>query len=198
MFSSGGAVLPFDSSDYRTRQVALSEENFHPALLASCSIPFMLRAVHDIPGAPAGAYWDGGITDYHLHLNYAAGLRQTPAGQGAPDRSPTTELPADPQPLVLYPHFQRAVVPGWLDKGLRWRHKATRFLDNVLLLAPSPQWVRGLPNGKLPDRNDFMHYRHDLAGRIKAWSGAASAAQQLADEFADWLRAPDLRQISPL
>ncbi len=54
VFSSGGAALPFDSADYRTRQVALSEANFHPALQASCSIPFMLRAVHDIPGAPAG------------------------------------------------------------------------------------------------------------------------------------------------
>ncbi|MBA3623611.1 MAG: hypothetical protein H0W48_03990 [Methylibium sp.] len=25
--------------------------------------------MHDIPGAPPGAYWDGGITDYHLHWN---------------------------------------------------------------------------------------------------------------------------------
>jgi hypothetical protein len=30
----------------------------------------VLQAVHDIPGAPPGAYWDGGITDYHLHLDY--------------------------------------------------------------------------------------------------------------------------------
>ena len=30
-----------------------------------------LDAVDDIPGTPRGAYWDGGITDYHLHLDYA-------------------------------------------------------------------------------------------------------------------------------
>jgi hypothetical protein len=182
VFSSEGAALPFDSSDYRTRQVVLSEANFHPALQASCSIPFMLRAVQHIPGAPAGAYWDGGITDYHLHLDYAGASALNPARP----------------PLVLYPHFQRAVVPGWLDKGLRWRHKPTRFLDNLLLLAPDPQWVKALPNGKLPDRNDFMHYGRDLAGRVKAWRTAASASAQLADEFAHWLQAPDMRYVQPL
>ena len=195
VFSSAGAALPFDSTDYRTRQVALSDANFHPALQASCSIPFMLRAVHDIPGAPAGAYWDGGITDYHLHLNYAGAPLQDTAKQGMPSDGP---LGAERRPLVLYPHFQRAVVPGWLDKSLRWRHKPTHFLDNLLLLAPDPQWVRSLPNGKLPDRNDFLHYSHDLAGRVKAWSAAASASVQLADEFAQWLHAPDMRQINPL
>jgi hypothetical protein len=64
------AALPFGTSDYRTRQVLLHGGNFMPALQASCSIPFVLQAVHNIPGAPRGAYWDGGITDYHLHLAY--------------------------------------------------------------------------------------------------------------------------------
>ena len=182
VFSTADAALPFATGDYRTRQVTLSAANFHPALQASCSIPFMLRAVHDIPGAPAGAYWDGGITDYHLHLNYSA--------VDATANAPTG--------LVLYPHFQQAVVPGWLDKGLKWRHKATRFLDNMLLLAPAPEWVRRLPNGKLPDRNDFLHYGRDLTGRVRAWSAAAGASQQLVDEFAQWVRSPDMRQVHPL
>jgi hypothetical protein len=61
--------------------------------------------------------------------------------------------------LVLYPHFQKSVVPGWLDKGLKWRHKATHFLDNMVLLAPDPDWIKQkLPNGKLPDRTDFVRY----------------------------------------
>ena len=65
------AQLPFDGGDYPTRQVALTGSNFQAAVQASCSIPFVLQAVHDIAGAPLGAYWDGGVTDYHLHLNYA-------------------------------------------------------------------------------------------------------------------------------
>ena len=180
VFSTGGAVLaadplPFGTQDLRTRQVALSDANFELALQASCSIPFLLEAVHNIPGAPPGAYWDGGLTDYHLHLNYA---------------------PTDG--LVLYPHFQQAVVPGWLDKALKWRHKPTHFLDRMLMLAPDPDWVRTLPNGKLPDRKDFTHYGNDVKARTAAWSGAALRSQQLADELQEWLLRPDMGRVSAL
>jgi hypothetical protein len=164
------APLPFSTQDFRSRQVLLDERNFKAALQASCSIPFVLEAVHDIPGAPPGAYWDGGITDYHLHLDY----RARPAVAGCAG-------------LVLYPHFQRSVVPGWLDKGLRWRHRSTPFLDSTVVLAPDPAWVATLPNGKLPDRTDFTHYGMDWRARAKAWGRAVGEAQRLADEFAQWL-----------
>jgi hypothetical protein len=191
------APLPFSTSDYRTRQVHLAEGNFNPALQASCSIPFVLRSVHNIPGAPPGAYWDGGITDYHLHLDYASELiakndRSTGA-DGQMDQKKATH-----SPLVLYPHFQKAVVPGWLDKGLKWRHKATRFLDNMILLAPDPAWVKTLPNGKLPDRTDFTRYGPDLQGRVKAWSAATDASVQLADELQQWLARPDIQRVESL
>ncbi len=179
VFSAQGAALPFDAGDYQTLQCALLEGNFMDALQASCSIPFVLKAVHDIAGAPPGAYWDGGITDYHLHLNY-------------PDAAQAQA------PLVLYPHFQQAVVPGWLDKGLKSRHRATSALDSMVLLAPNPAWLQTLPNGKLPDRTDFARYGNDLASRVKAWTGAASAAQQMADEFAEWLERPDMGQVLPI
>jgi hypothetical protein len=186
VFSSQPGDLPFATTDFRTRQAPLTTANFNLALQASCSIPFMLRAVNAIPGAPRGAYWDGGITDYHLHLDYqklcAAG------GDGA----------GQSEGVVLYPHFQKNIVPGWLDKGLKWRHGATHFLDNAVVLAPDPQWVKTLPNGKLPDRNDFMHYGADFAGRVRAWTVAASQAQQLADEFAAWVEKPDTSKVEAL
>ena len=168
VFSDPRAALPLALDDLNSQRVVLDAGNLDPALRASGAIPFVLQAVHNIPGAPTGAYWDGGITDYHLHLNYAA----------------------MPEGLVLYPHFQRALVPGWLDKGLKRRHAATPALDNVVVLAPHPDWVAALPNGKLPDRQDFKAYRHDPAARIRAWQQAVAAAQQLADEAADWLAAP--------
>ncbi len=34
------------------------------SVLASCSIPYWLDAVHDIPGAPKGAHVDAGITGW--------------------------------------------------------------------------------------------------------------------------------------
>ena len=90
------------------------------------------------------------------------------------------------------------MVPGWLDKALKWRHQATPFLDRMLLLAPNPEWVATLPNAKLPDRTDFTRYGMDLPARVEAWTTAASAARQLADEFAQWLDKPNVRRINPL
>jgi len=168
--SARAVPLPFGVHDFRTRQVPLSEANFMDALQASCSIPFLLNAVHGIHGAPPGAYWDGGITDYHLHLHYQ---------------------PRAESPIVLYPHFQRQVVPGWLDKVWKRRHLASPALDDMLVIAPNPAWVSTLPNGKLPDRTDFTAYGNNLAGRVSAWSGATAASQRLADEWAQWLQRPD-------
>jgi hypothetical protein len=173
----GTSPLPFDTDDFRSHQTTLSARNFMDALQASCSIPFVLQPVHDIEGAPRGAYWDGGITDYHLHLRY--------------------RLPAA-SPLVLYPHFQRAVVPGWLDKVWKRRHGATAALDHMVVLAPDPAWVQRLPGGRLPDRTDFTRFGADVAGRSRVWNQATGAARQLADEFAQWLHRPDLSRIEAL
>lgn len=176
--AGSAAELPFDTADFRTRQVPLDAGNFMAALQASCSIPFVLRPVSDIPGAPAGVYWDGGITDYHLHLRYRH------RGEA---------------PLVLYPHFQQAVVPGWLDKAWRSRHRATSALDWMVVLAPDPQWVREcLPGGKLPDRSDFNRYGMDVAARAKVWGTAVQEACRLADEWDAWLSTPDPSRIEPL
>ena len=169
-------TLPFGTQDIKTTACRLTTKNFLPALQASCAIPFVLDAVHDIEGGPRGAYWDGGITDYHLHLDY--------------------QVPTDG--VVLYPHFQQAVVPGWLDKVLKWRHGYTDALSQMVVLAPNPEWVKTLPNGKLPDRRDFNHYENDFDGRVNVWQRAADESQRLADEWAQWLDSPDPSQVHPL
>ena len=125
--------------------------------------------------APPGDYWDGGLIDYHLLLPY--------------DRY---------DGIVLYPHFQQNVVPGWLDKALKWRHTSTPFLDNTIVLAPNPEWVKTLPNGKLPDRSDFVTYASDFEGRVKVWTAAVRASEQLADEFADWVAHPNVAAVQRL
>ncbi len=180
VFSDPREALPLHLPRYRTRRVALTAQNLQPSMLASCSIPFALQAVHDIPGAPRGAYWDGGITDYHLHLDYAT-LRDA----------------ADPA-LVLYPHFQDTVIPGWLDKPFRARHLATPDLDNVILLSPTPEFVRSLPGGKLPDRTDFKRYVDDPKARMAAWQRAVNESERLRDEFARWLERGDAESVLPL
>ncbi|MDT7835278.1 phospholipase [Aquabacterium sp. OR-4] len=175
VFADPRDALPFALHDYPAHQVALRPDNLATAIQASCSIPFWLEAVQDVPGGPPGAYWDGGITDYHLHLDYAS------MAEG----------------LVLYPHFQRTLVPGWLDKSLRHRHRASPWLDNVIVLAPDPAWIARLPGGKLPDRGDFKRFASDEPERMRRWRQAVAAAQQLADEAALWAADP-ARDALPL
>jgi hypothetical protein len=167
IFSDPRTRLPVPTHDYRTLHLPLTEANLARSLLASCSIPFWLDPVEAIPDAPAGPYWDGGITDYHLHLDYAALAGE--AGDG----------------LVLYPHFQHTLVPGWLDKALRHRHRASERLANVVLLAPSAEWIATLPGAKLPDRADFKTFVDDDAARMAAWTRAVAQSARLADEFAE-------------
>lgn len=184
VFSDPRDVLPVPLDDYRSHTAPLTVENLQPAIFASCSIPFWLDAVHDIPGAPRGAYWDGGITDYHLHLNYAALLARKAEGDRHGDGHGDNHSVNDAATLVLYPHFQSSIVPGWLDKPLKRRHLATPMLDNVVVLTPNPEWVRTLPNGKLPDRSDFDRYVDDVDGRRTVWQRAVDESERLRDDFA--------------
>ena len=163
VFSDPRDALPFSLAGYPTHQAALTPDNLARAVLASCTIPFAMQPVQDVPGAPPGTFWDGGITDYHLHLDYAG---------VAPG-------------LVLYPHFQSHVVPGWLDKTWKRRHRPTACLDNLVLLSPRGEWVATLPAGKLPDRGDFKRYGDDEAARQRDWRRALAESQRLADEFAE-------------
>jgi hypothetical protein len=90
-------------------------------------------------------------------------------------------------------------VPGWLDKFLKHRraHRLPTqdWLDNTVLLCPSDAFVRSLPNQKIPDRNDFKHYGSDWHAREAAWKTSISAAQQLADEFANFANNPSTHVI---
>ncbi len=173
IFSDPRDKLPVPTHDYRTHHVALAQDNLSRSILASCTIPFWLQAVDAIPGGPPGPYWDGGITDYHLHLDYAA------LGDG----------------LVLYPHFQKTLVPGWLDKALRHRHRASARLANLVLLSPSPEWVATLPGGKIPDRSDFKAYGDDHDARERVWRRATEESVRLADEFEALVRQPSIEAI---
>jgi len=160
---------------FNTHEIALGRGNLVEALLASASIPLVVQGVSDIPSAPSGTYWDGGIIDYHLHLPY-----HQSSG------------------LVLYPHFMDRIVPGWLDKGLPWRHARGEWLDNVILVAPSRDYLAKLPHGKLPDRRDFRRFDRDDAGRMKYWRAAIAESERLGAAFLEFARRPDPAQVLPL
>jgi hypothetical protein len=167
------ARVRFDA--FHTHHVTLDPENLTAALLATASIPLVLEGVADIPRAPPGIYWDGGIIDYHLHLPYHH------AGD-----------------LVLYPHFTDHIVPGWLDKGLPWRRARGTWLDNVVLVAPSREYLASLPHGKLPDRRDFARFSGDDAGRMAYWRRAIAESERLAQAFLEFARRPEPARVLPL
>lgn len=150
-------LAPF--TDFPGRHEGLNAGNLQAALLASASIPFVMRAVESIPGLAGRHFRDGGLTDYHLDLPYAG------------------------DDLVLYPHFTQRIVPGWFDKTLPWRHGDPDRLSNTVLITPTPEYLERLPDGKLPDRRDFPAYRDDDAGREASWRRAMAESQRLGDCF---------------
>src|SRR5213075_2448496 len=71
----------------------------------------------------------------------------------------------------------------WLDKALPWRRARGEWLENVVLVAPSREYVSKLPYGKLPNRSDFKKFTGDDAGRGKYWRIAIAESERLADAF---------------
>jgi predicted acylesterase/phospholipase RssA len=184
VFQAGASsFLAQAHDDFDLVSVALTPENEEQALVASGSIPIICTPVRDIPGAPIGHYWDGALVDYHLLLPY-----------------PELTRAGDRPRIVLYPHFNDYVTPGWLDKHLPWR-KAPRnhpWLSDTLLIAPSPAFLATLPNGKLPDRRDFQRYGADHAARIAAWEQAIGECGRFAEAVMRWLERPDPTRLQPI
>ncbi|HEU0204399.1 MAG TPA: patatin-like phospholipase family protein, partial [Burkholderiaceae bacterium] len=178
IFSAGPAAFPNAAFDaFGLTRVALADANFEDALLASGSIPIVCEPVAAPAGSPPGLYWDGGLIDYHLVLPYA-------------------RLDG----VVLYPHFVPYLTAGWLDKYLPWRKRAQArsWLTNVVLIAPSPAFLRRLPQGRLPDRKDFQRYAGDDARRTRDWRRAIAECDRFAAEVAQWLQRPDPSIVLPL
>jgi hypothetical protein len=183
LFTAGPTFLarPFD--EFGSQVVPLQPTNTEAALIASGSIPMICSPVREIAGAPRGTYWDGALVDYHLLLPYE---RLTRGGVR--------------RRVVLYPHFNDYVTPGWLDKHLPWRRKSRNhpWLDDVLLASPSRSFLATLPNGKLPDRKDFYRYGQDHASRIRDWERTISECERFADALLSWLQRPDPTVLKPL
>ena len=69
---------------------------------------------------------------------------------------------------------------------------------DVLLVAPSATFLATLPNGKLPDRQDFYHYGLDHGTRIRAWETAIAECRRFAEAVMRWLERPDPTLIKPI
>ncbi len=163
LFFDARDLPPFyNAPGFPLERIPLTEQNLLDVVAASGSIPMVLNGVRNISGAPPGTYRDGGILDYHLDL-------------------PTS----DPDRLTLFPHFFDQLKPGWFDRQLSWRKHDPRHTDRTILVCPSPEFVAGLPNAKVPDRGDFVRFSPEERRRM--WRDAVAQCQRLADEFNDVL-----------
>jgi len=170
IFSDPRAQFPFQAKDaYGDTQVPLSVENLSTAVKASGSIPIMMRSVRDIPGGPKGAYVDGGVVDYHPVPGWFW------EGDG----------------LILYPHFYPFLKAGWFDKYYP-RVAKSHLLDNVVLLAPSDDYLQTLDLKRVPDRNDFRELVGNDARRMALWRDAADKSALLGEAFLELAKTGDI------
>ncbi len=149
------------NGDFSAGQLALSHENFRQALLASGSIPCVMKSVHTIAGADSAAYKDGGLFHYHPAFDFLGGE----------------------DGIVLYPHFYSQVTLGWFDKNRPSRLADGRMLSDVLLLAPSPSFVAELPMGEIPNRRHFVSLAGHDDERIAAWEKTVGMSSRLGEQF---------------
>ncbi|AMO58674.1 hypothetical protein GZ77_17760 [Endozoicomonas montiporae] len=175
LFYTPGVTSPFHTmSDLPTDRVELSEANLAEAILASGSIPMVMEGVEGISGAPSGVYRDGGVTDYHFDTRFAGNDK-----------------------LVLYPHFYGHRIPGWFDKGIKWRKPSAVNSENLVMVSPSDEFVAKLPYGKIPDRNDFVNLSYEE--RVRYWKVVIQESQRLGDEFLEQVNSGRIREtVRPL
>lgn len=164
----------YNVAGFPLHRIELTESNLRDAVVASGAIPLVLQGVQNISGAPPGMYRDGGVIDYHLDL---------PLGE--PDR------------LALFPHFFEHRTPGWFDKRLPYRRPGFPSSDRTVLICPSPDFIAGLPHGKIPDRRDF--YAFPAEEREANWRHVVTACRRLADELHDVIEKDQLAaRLQPL
>ncbi|MDM8541868.1 patatin-like phospholipase family protein [Desulfococcaceae bacterium HSG9] len=177
LFSDFRDIAPFFVTDeLPVQRVALTAQNVMPAMMSSGSIPIIMSGVCDIPGAPKGVYRDGGITDYHV----------APSFDGEDG-------------IVLLPHYTDRIIPGWLDKKLTWRKPDSNCTDNLLLVAPSPEFLSKLPLQKIPDRTDFKRFHGRDNERLDYWYKAVAMSRYLADDFMEAVLSGKIRKrVRPL
>ena len=159
--------------EFRGRFFPLSQVNFKTAVLASGAIPVVVAGVRNIFGAPNGVYRDGGLIDYNINQDYHA----------------------QDDGLILFFHHQERIIPGWMDKSFKKRRPPDAFLKSVLMIYPSENFVKKLPNGRIPDRGDFDTFLDDPATRIANWRKAVALSAPLGEEFLELVESGKIKEV---
>ena len=169
IFQSSNSDLTLNDPDkISTTRISFSNANIRNALLASGSIPMVMKGISHIENSPKGMYRDGGIVDYHFDFEIK--------NSG----------------LTLYPHFSSTLKAGWFDKNLS-RKVRLKHYDNTVLLCPSTEFIDSLPHQKIPDRNDFVDMNREQ--RMSYWQTVMNESEKLAESFQHLYENKDINRI---
>jgi hypothetical protein len=171
VFYSGPEEPQFAKDSFPGASFRLTEENIRMAALATGCLPYIISGVVGIPGAGPGVYRDGGLRDYQLNQDYCPGK----------------------DGVTLFFHYQERIIPGWFDKILPSRRPPARAFDRVLQVYPSERFIKLLPDGRLPDRKDFVVYADNPGERIRRWDQVSQASEVLGEEFLEAVESGSIR-----
>ncbi|MBI4772830.1 MAG: hypothetical protein HY788_01395 [Deltaproteobacteria bacterium] len=143
------------------RRFPLVRNHLRLILAATGAVPFRVGPVRGISGAPAGAYCDGGLAEY--------------VWKHEPD--------LNPDEIVLIVHHGGPLYPSWLDKKAPTLYGRLPGLNQVVTVSPGPRYVETLPDGRFPDRDDWIRFKDEPQERIRRWNQAVSQSVELGDLF---------------
>jgi hypothetical protein len=173
MFSDTRDTPPFvEHIKNSSLRIKLTEKNIRNAILASGAIPYAMEGVKNIDGAPEGTYRDGGVTDYHMDIDF-----------GVKDG------------LVLFPHFFSRIIPGWFDKSLKWRKPHRDNFSNTVMVCPSREFINNLPGSRIPDRRDFKTFFGKDKERLKNWNYAIKESRRCGEEFLEAVSSGKIKDV---
>jgi hypothetical protein len=69
------------------------------------------------------------------------------------------------------------------------------MLSDVLLLAPSPEFVAELPFGRIPDRRDFLRLAGRDDERVAFWQKTVEMSTRLGAQFLDAVDSGRIREL---
>ena len=172
IFYTGHPKPDFISQGFRGTTIHMDEKNLKDVALATGSLPYLIRGVSGISGAPRGVYRDGGLINYQLNEDY---------------------YPADG--LTLFFHYQEKITPGWFDKKLSWKKPSAKILDRVFQIYPGQSFLKMLPGEKIPDREDFFTFANNPDERIKRWDHVCKASEILGQVFMEDNESGRIREL---
>lgn len=155
---------------FTSKYLAFNDEHLIHMIRSTGTLPFLMTPVDSIPELN-GVLWDGAIIDYQIGLEY------------------------NTDGLIFFPHYMDTLHQGYFDQYLPYRKFNGKVLDRMIMLSPSEEYIKSLPNNKISDSTDWKAYLGNNEERTSNWYEVARRGQEIVDEFDYYYRAGKLMDV---